>query len=93
MTNRERFEVFHENNPEVYEELVKITRKQTRFGYEVSIKGVFEVLRYQVRMKIQDPSQNHFKLNNDYTPYYARLIMENEPDLRGEFQTRETVTE
>ena len=47
---------------------------------------LFEVLRWDhlMRTNAQD-----FKLNNNYTAYYARLIMETETDLRGIFQTRE----
>ena len=31
-----------------------------------------------------------FKLNNNFTAHYARLLMAQEPDLEGFFETRES---
>jgi len=44
------------------------------------------VLRWERAMKTTD--QTEWKLNNNYTSRYARLIMEQEPDLEGFFVTR-----
>ena len=35
-----------------------------------------------------DPGADPFKLNNTHRPYYARLIMDAEPGLRGWFEIR-----
>ena len=80
------FEKFHDENPHIYEDLVNRTRMLKRMGRRrVGMKMLFEVLRWQhlVRTAADD-----FKLNNDYTSRYARLIMEQEPDLEGMFETR-----
>ena len=34
-----------------------------------------------------------YKINNNYAPFYSRLIMEQEPDLRGMFRLRRSVAD
>lgn len=82
-----QFEEFHKNNPEVYEELVRLARQMKARGHKrIGIKMLWEVLRWERAMKTTD--QTEWKLNNNYTSRYARLIMEKEPDLKGFFVTR-----
>lgn len=82
-----QFEEFHKNNPEVYQELVRLARQMKARGHkQIGIKMLWEVLRWERAMKTTD--QTEWKLNNNYTSRYARLIMENEPDLEGFFVTR-----
>lgn len=79
---------FHDENPGVYAELVRISRRLKKQGWETfGIATVFEVARY--RAMVGDTDGAHPKLNNNYRAYYARLMMEREPDLRGVFKTRE----
>jgi len=80
------FSDFHRQNPQVYDELVKLALQIKARGYrKYSIKGLYEVLRFNVAMKTTGVD---YKLNNNYTAGYARMIMENEPDLRGFFDLR-----
>lgn len=77
---------FHRLNPHVYDELVVLTRElRSRGVMRVGIKMLFEVLRWKHLLRT---SGDTFKLNNNYHSYYARLIMLNEPDLKGIFETR-----
>lgn len=83
------FWVFHETNPDVYVELVRLCRDlRARGRTKVGMKMLFEVLRWSRMLRTEDP-QSDFKLNNNYTSRFARLIMEFEPDLTGLFETRE----
>lgn len=83
----ERFQVFHRENPHVYSGIVRLCRQMKRSGMsQWSTKAAFEVLRYQWQLHTRDTSG--FKLSNDYTAPYARLIMDQEPDLRGFFVTK-----
>lgn len=88
-TIKERFEAFRLAHPEVEEELVRLCRRalsrgRTRFG----MKALWEVMRWNFWMKY-DPDEEPFKLNNNYTAHYARLLMRNYPDLKGIFELRE----
>lgn len=83
----ERFNAFHAANPHVYAALRRLALQMRRAGHKQwSTKGAFEVLRWQYAMLTTDASG--FKLNNIYTAPYARLLMQQEPELSGFFETR-----
>ena len=87
-TIQERFERFHEANPWVYEELVLLARELVEVGHrKLGINMLWEVVRWKVYRATSDPSSS-FKLNDHYPSRYARLISEQEPDLRGFFELR-----
>lgn len=85
---QERFEAFHEANPDVYDELVRYTREMLATGRRAfGIEMPYGKLRWERNIRTSDPSST-FKLNDHYTSRYARLIMRREPDLEGVFETR-----
>lgn len=86
-TPEEKFRDFHARHPEVYRELKRRAfelrkRGWTRWG----IRNLWERMRYEFAI---EQTLDDFKLNNNHAPYYARLLMENEPALAGFFETRE----
>ena len=82
------FDEFHRRNPWVYDALVRLARDLRSRGRErVGIGMLFEVLRWQWALATTDASSD-FRLNNNYRSRYARLIMDNEADLDGMFETR-----
>jgi len=89
---QQRFEEFHQANPAVYAELVKLARRAKRSGQEkVGIELLFAVVRWRRLLSTRDGSSG-FKLNDHYTSRYSRLIMAQERDLDGFFETREIRT-
>ncbi len=83
----DRFWEFHEANPDVYRRLRALALQMRRRGVvRYGMAGLFEVLRWEHAMQTSDPEG--FKLNNDYRSFYARLLMEREPELRGFFEVR-----
>ena len=78
---------FHTDNPQVYVVLVKYAREWRRYHSKCSIKLLFERARWEFGTTIQ--SKDEFKLNNNHHAYYARLIEEREPDLKGIFRMRQ----
>jgi len=85
----ERFRAFHDANPRVYEELRRLALLLRRRGHNrIGIAMLFEQMRWQWYERTTDVTG--FKLNNDYRAYYARLLMDQEPELSGIFTTRET---
>lgn len=92
VTIQARFERFHYRNPDVYRELVILARQGVRAGRtKLGMKQLFEVLRWN-RSIGHDPTET-FKLSNDYTSRYARLVMEQETDLDGIFDTKSLTSE
>lgn len=86
----QRFWRFHTSHPEVYRELAGLARQALAAGRErLGLKMLFEVVRWNRSLAGLPAEGEDFKLNNDYTSRYARLLMEREPDLEGLFATRE----
>lgn len=82
----EQFWQFHCENPHVYDLLVKLARDvKARGKGSYGMKAIYERARWFYNIEKGD---REFKLNNNFTAYYARLIMENEPDLQDFFETR-----
>ncbi len=84
------FWAFHLANPEVYAELRDLALRLRRQGRKhYGIKALYEIVRFQ--RVINTRTSADWKLNNDFTCMYARLLMRNEPDLRGFFRTRRRI--
>tara|TARA_B100001750_G_C15512334_1_gene604524 strand:- start:594 stop:926 length:333 start_codon:yes stop_codon:yes gene_type:complete len=81
----ESFIDFHRANPHVYDRIVELTFRRKDAGWKRgSMKQIFEVIRWEYDLK----TTGDFKLNNNYTAWYARLVMERNPSLDGFFQLR-----
>ena len=83
-----RFREFHRDNPAVYLMLEKLIvdklerRPSSRFG----IKHVWEVMRWTLDMDVD--SGEEFKLSNDFTSRYARLLLLYHPEWRFRMEVR-----
>lgn len=78
--------VFHRENPQVYQHLRALALALLDSGQpHHSIKGLFEVLRYNAKLRTNGTP---YKLDNNYTAFYARLLMLREPRLDGFFYLR-----
>lgn len=78
---------FHGENPQVYAELVKLCRQARRQGHtKIGMKMLWEVMRWNLWLAVK--TDDDFKLNNNHTSRYARLIMRTEPDLASIFDLR-----
>lgn len=85
-----RFEDFHRRHPEVYAELLRLCRQWRLTGHTAwSIKGAFEVLRWQRHIAGLADDHEAYRLNNNYTARYARLLVREHPELEGLFELRE----
>ena len=89
MSHTEGFIAFHRANPHVYKSLVSMARRyRKRYpGAKIGIKTLWENLRWDYLMRVD--TDEDFKLNNNYTSHYARLIMACNPELEGIFELRE----
>jgi len=89
MSMQARFEAFNDLNPWVYDTVVRLTRELVSNGHrKVGMRMLCEVVRWEYMRFTTDPSCE-FKINNDYSPRYARLIMAQEPDLADVYELRE----
>ena len=82
----ERFHSFHRANPQVYEALRELSLHLAATGRQrFGMKALFEFLRFSYALQTRGES---YKINNSYAPFYARLLMRNEPQLAGFFNLR-----
>ena len=89
MTDAEKrvldFWAFHNAHPEVYTELRRRALDLRNRGWKRwGIRNLWERMRYEFALQ----SNGEFKLNNNLPPFYARLLMAQESDLEGFFETR-----
>lgn len=80
------FERFHRDNPHVYETLKVLALRAARKGQRVGMKAVYEMARWYYTVETDGEP---YKLNNSFTAFYSRLLMEQEPELAGFFETRQ----
>lgn len=86
------FVQFHNDNPEIYTELVTMARRLQRRGRrKIGIGMLFEVLRWNYY--ITTISNDEYKLANAHRAFYVRLIEQEEPDLRGFFTKAESIAD
>ena len=83
-----QFEKFHEENPHVYREVVKLAFDMHNRGMtRVSMDFIYHVARWEV---IKATNNIDYKLNDHFTAFYSRLIMHDHPELEGFFETRKS---
>lgn len=81
-----KFAEYNRENPQVYAALRKFALEAKRAGRErMGMKALFERVRWFTEVETTGDS---FKVNNSYTSFYARMLMDLEPELRGFFETR-----
>ncbi len=86
-TIREAFERFHRANPAVYALFERFALEAIHSGADtLGAKAVWERLRWETSVQVEHRAQ--FKLNNNFTPYLARLFMERHPEHGDVFHTR-----
>ena len=83
----DRFAKYDRENPQVYAVLRKLALQARRAGRSrLGMKMLWEVARWQLSLSAADDSP--FRLNNNYTAFYARKLMREEPELAGMFELR-----
>ena len=85
-TIEQRFNVFVKQNPRLTQELIYLALYYKRHRVKAGIKKLFEDVRTNPAVMIKDGKP--FKLNNDYSSFYARYLMDTVPELRGYFELR-----
>lgn len=87
---REKFEQFHQENPQVFDALVRVAfRAHERGMSRVGINHLAEVVRWEMWVPTTPDEHSPYKLCNTYRPYYARLIMRTYPELAPLFEIRQ----
>ncbi len=87
---------FHRANPWVYDRLVEISKDLLAKGFgKYSMRTLIAVLRFEWDLKTSGQNVSigsgqtvKVKLNNNHSPYYARMLMQQHPQFKGFFDMR-----
>lgn len=88
---QERFAEFHADNSHIYPLLVEIATDmladgKTRISMDVMCHQL--LLKYPDLTIIRDTKENPFKLNDHFTSRYARMMVEDYPELEDYIELR-----
>lgn len=83
-----RFLRYHVQYPQVYRLFEKFAIELLTNGWKrIGSKMIIERIRWEFALNVKD--DRGFKINNDFTCYYSRLFMKNNPQYGDCFETRE----
>lgn len=84
----EKFTQYHKDHPTVWVKFEELANSLWNSGVRhYGSKGLFEVMRYHTTVDTRPNSK--FKINNNYSPHYAKMYEAKYPDRKGFFETRE----
>lgn len=85
-TIEERFQAFHAAHPFVFDALVRLAREAKARGCRrIGAKALWERARWDLWLEV---GGEPYRLNNDFTSRYARLIADTHPELAPLFEFR-----
>jgi hypothetical protein len=92
MITQKRFEEYDRENPEIYELFKSFAFEMIRAGREhYSARTVIHRIRWHTDLHAR--SDDGFKINNDYSPFYARKFEREFPQHAGFFAKRHSVAD
>jgi hypothetical protein len=81
-----RFKAFHLQNPHVYAHFMRLADEMRAVGRQrYGARTIVEVMRWHYDLKTKG---NLFKINDDFVPIYARLLIHEHPRFDGFFELR-----
>jgi hypothetical protein len=86
LTWQERFEDFDQKNPHVLANLRILAEAHVRRGERISMKMLFEELRNLYRITARGDGE--YGLNNNWTSFYARRLVEVAPEFSDKIEMR-----
>lgn len=79
---------FHQANPHVWALFIRYAKAAAAAVPHWGCRAVFHRIRWYTH--IETKSADRFKINNNHSPYYARLFEQEFPEHQGFFTTRIT---
>lgn len=80
------FEKYHDDNPHIYKEFMRLTRIARESGRErFSAWLIINALRWEHSIQTK---HSDFKISNDHIAIYARLAIWDEPSYEGFFELK-----
>lgn len=86
LTIAERFSLFHAANPHVADTLEALAAQWLARHDRVGMKALYERARWETGIRTEG---DVWRLNNDWTAHYARLLIQRRPEWADAFRLRE----
>jgi len=76
---------YDKDNPTIWAGFLKYSIEAKLKGFNnYSAKGIFEIMRWHTKIR----GKGEFKIQNNFTPDYARKLMKYHPEFKGFFRIR-----
>jgi len=85
------FRGFHANNPHVYAAFKQFALQAAERRSHYSARDIIHRVRWWSSIESNDP--DGWKINNNWSPFYARLFERDHPELTGFFERRRSVAD
>lgn len=82
----ERFKQFHRDNPQVFRLFRQFAEEALHARQKVGARAIWERMRWYACI---ETTSTDYRLNDHYTPYFARLLMLTDDRFAGFFETRD----
>ena len=80
-----KFERYHKENPEIWEEFKRVTFELIKAGRKhYSADGILHAIRFNTAIRGNDER----KINNNYSSMYSRMFTANFPEHKDFFEQR-----
>jgi hypothetical protein len=88
----DKFFQYHDNNPHVFKLFVRFAREAKNAGFKhYGMHTIMHRVRWHINVETND--EDGYKMNNNYSSRYARLLMQKHPEeFEGFFNLRKLQT-
>lgn len=84
----QKFFAYHEKNPHILPLFLKFAKQAKSVGFShYSIRAIVNRVRWHINIETKDV--DGFKMNNNYSSRYARLLVKENPEFEGFFRNRQ----
>jgi hypothetical protein len=85
------FEEFHKNNPHIYSAFKRFAREAKRVRNHYSARDIIHRIRWYTAIESKD--KDGFKINNNWSPFYARMLQAEDPAFQDFFRNRKAAAD
>jgi hypothetical protein len=87
----EKFFQYHSDNPHIFDLFLSYARQVKGAGFKhYGFHTIMHRVRWHLNIETTDPEG--YKMNNNYSSRYARLLAKKNPEFKGFFRNRKLTT-
>ena len=90
---QQAFADFDQANPHIWDLFVQFSHEIRTNHSHFSSDAVLHRIRWEVATTTTEYESGSYKINNNYSAYYARKLMDADPSFAGFFRTRHSAAD